>query len=192
MRCFIAIDLDERTRAALGAVIEQIPRRPGVRPCRADRLHITLRFLGDVADGRIADVARVVSDASASVAPFLLRLTELGVFPSPRSARVLWGGVDDPAGGCAAWLAAAERPLADLGFPAESRPFHAHVTLARADGPRGAAALARLLTALPQPATAELRVSRVTLFESRMGPGGSRYVPVHAAELHRASSPLRQ
>jgi 2'-5' RNA ligase len=183
VRCFVAIELDHAVRDALSRLLAAGRRfADGVRWCTAEQLHVTLRFLGDVADGDLKPVCDAVAQASAGRAPFPLRLTGLGCFPSPSRPRVLWAGVDD-GGVCGSWLGAADRRFAELGFAPEERSFHPHVTLARSKSPAGARMLQRALPELPAPREAAMLVRCITLFESRLEPGGARYLPAFTAPL---------
>lgn len=158
---------------------------PDVGWVRGEGLHLTLRFLGQV-DPAVAGAAlAAVRPVAAAVASFDLTLAGLGAFPGGRKApRVLWLGADEGADlltrlatGCSAALAAA-------GLGEDDRPFRGHVTLGRPRGPLGEAGLATWdrwrATEVRLPPFA---VSRVTLFDSRPGPGGAVYTAVESAPL---------
>ena len=184
MRSFVAVELDPAVRAPLVDLLRrQLPRTREVRWCTEQQLHVTLKFLGDVADGQLPAVCDAVRAAARSVEPFALRLSALGFFPSPRSPRVLWCGVEDPAGGCARWLELADPLFEELGFSRETRAFHAHVTLGRSKGPGGGEVMRRVLEQFAVAPTPEMTVEQVVLFESRLTPGGAQYTPQFKARL---------
>ena len=183
MRCFVAVELPDHVLRPLQALLAAAPRGPDVRWCTPDQLHVTLKFLGEVEDDRLPRVQQTVADAAQQVAPFVLRLNALGAFPSPRSPRVLWCGMDDPAGGCARWVSIADPLFESLGFEREQRAFTPHVTLARSRSPRGARLLRGALERLKPPEPIEMPVTHMTLFESRLSPHGAQYTPVHRAPL---------
>jgi 2'-5' RNA ligase len=186
MRCFVAVELDRALRAPLLDLLrQQLPRTRDVRWCTEQQLHVTLKFLGDVADGQLSAVCDAVEGAARSVAPFALHLSGLGCFPSPRSPRVLWCGVEDPAGGCARWLELADPLFEELGFSREARAFHPHVTLGRSKGPGGGEVMRRVLGQLAVPPTPEMTVGQVVLFESRLSPRGAQYTARLTAPLGR-------
>lgn len=184
MRCFVAVELADTLREPLVRLLRhELPATRDVRWCTPQQLHLTLKFLGEVGDNQLRQVSAAVSAAAEQVAPFSLKLGHLGCFPSARSPRVLWVGMEDPGGGCARWLAAAEKLFEPLGFARETRPFQPHVTLGRSRGPKGAELLRRVLA---QPAglpPREMTVREVVLFESRLDPRGARYLPQHRAPL---------
>ncbi len=183
MRSFVAVELSDDCRAPLVRILRALPRQRDVRWCTTDQLHVTLKFLGEVDDARLPPVIDVVERISAAGAPFTIRLGRLGAFPSPRSPRVLWCGLEDPAGGCARWVQAADPLFEALGFPREDRAYTAHITLGRSKGPAGSAALAQALAAAGPVPPLELLVDHVVLFESRLRPSGAEYVPTARARL---------
>ena len=113
-------------------------------------------------------------------------LARAGAFPDLRRPRVLWVGVSDHR---ALMALAADVDLAcgEAGFPSESRPFSAHVTLGRVRRPLGretAAALTRAASGLQ--ATYQVRFEAVDLMQSELAPGGSRYTVVVSLPLGSA------
>jgi 2'-5' RNA ligase len=183
MRCFVAVELSPALRQPLIELLKTLPESRGVRWCTEDQLHVTLKFLGEVRDADLPRVTEVVREVALEVEPFSIRLSGVGGFPSRSSPRVLWVGLDDPAGGCARWVELAEPRFAKLGFEPENRPFTAHVTLGRSKDRDGSAVLRRVLEeARPLPAK-DMQVAHVVLFESRLRPQGALYVPVLTAPL---------
>jgi len=155
---------------------EQLPPGRDVRWCTEDQLHVTLKFLGDVADAQLPDVIAAIQQAAAQVAPFTIRLSGFGGFPTPRSPRVLWCGIEDEARGCARWVEVADPALADLGFAPEERAYTPHITLGRSKGPGGAGVMRGALEQLRLPESGEMLVDEIVLFESRLSPRGAQYL----------------
>ncbi len=179
MRCFVAVELEQAARDALTRLL---------RACRADgrdvtwtapdKLHVTLRFLGEVEDAHLPAVCEIVQRVSASHSPFSIALTALGAFPSTSRPRVLWCGVSDPTRGCAAWAREAEPHFQSLGFAPETRDYHPHVTLGRARSPQGSSTLRRLLETPPEVEPWESFVEEIVLFSSDMDRRGLVYTPL--------------
>jgi 2'-5' RNA ligase len=168
-RAFVAVQLPA---AVLDAVEERTAgvAVPGRRTTR-DQWHLTLQFLGNRAD---VD-ALAAALAGIDVAPDEVRVGGSGAFPRAARGTVLWLGVAEGA----AWL---ER-LADavmtrteaLGHERETRPFRAHLTLARCRPP---ADLRETVAALgDDPVGPAWRVDAVTVFESKTQRDGARYTP---------------
>ena len=186
MRCFVAVELEDALRRPLiGLLHRQLPRTRDVRWCTEQQLHVTLKFLGEVSDGQISAVCDAVTAAAEFVEPFSLRLAGLGCFPSERSPRVLWCGVEDDGDGCARWVELADPLFEELGFSRETRRFHPHVTLGRSKNPAGGDVLRRVLEEVSAPTTPTMTVDEIVLFESRLAPGGAQYTPRFKARLGR-------
>jgi 2'-5' RNA ligase len=174
IRCFVAVLLPERVRAGLAAVCDELRGQTrGLSWVRADNLHLTLRFLGEVEPAMLEPVQDAVTDAAGGVAPFTVSLGGLGGFPPGRAPRVLWASVSTGGEAMVALHGALEAALASRGIPRESRPFHPHVTLARVREPRGAGGLASVLG--PGPPFGEAPVTALHLMRSELDPRGARH-----------------
>lgn len=184
-RLFVALELPEEVRSALvDWRSEVLDGRPGLRLVAPEALHVTLCFLGwwdAEAIGRIASACEPV----AAEIPVWLTLGEPVWLPA-RRPRVLAVELDDSQGRLAAVQSKLSSVLQRGGWYApESRPFFAHVTVARiAKGARAPRAQ------LPAPSALRLRGSTVTLYRSRLGSGGARYEPQATFELGSAAAPI--
>jgi len=184
MRTFMAIELDPALRTPLLELLrEKLPRDRDVRWCHENQLHLTLKFLGEVDEPRVAEVCAAAGQACAALPPFPLKIKDLGVFPAPRNPRVLWCGVMDPTEGCRRWVERADPLLAKLGFEPERRAFTPHITLGRSRSSGGSRVLRKVLETVQLPETAEMLVRQVVVFESRLLPGGAQYTPISTLQL---------
>jgi len=195
IRTFLAVELDEATRARLAEAAAGVDtRRARVRLVSAENLHVTLNFLGDVADPQVPAVCEAARRVAAAAEPFQFAVRGLLAVP-PRGAtlRMLWAGVDDSSGGMAALQAALTAALAELGFGPDRRPFRPHLTLARFKSPpgqRGATADAGAIRAAVADRADEpfgaVAAEAVTVFSSTLGPGGPTYAPLDRCPLGTA------
>src|ERR1035437_1659053 len=156
-RLFVAVPAADEIRAAVGKLMGQVAggpiteRGPGQpRWVRVDDLHLTLRFLGATPDEQQAYIAAALATAAAETAPFRVVLSGGGAFPSAHAPRVLWIGIAEGSDDLTGLVQHLNRELGPLGFPAETRPFTPHLTLARTDGVAGADERARVLTEAAQ------------------------------------------
>lgn len=132
-RTFVALPIPADRRAALAALQREIAGEwPGIRWADPAGLHLTLAFLGDLADDRQAEVGRAVAMAAAGASPFGLEIARVGAFPAPRRPRVVWAGVEGPdLPRLDALQRAVVAELRAIGLaPADPR-FHPHITLGR-------------------------------------------------------------
>jgi RNA 2',3'-cyclic 3'-phosphodiesterase len=173
-RLFIAVDIDEATRAQVSTIATRARELIGPQIkaswVRTDRLHLTLQFLGQV-DERVEQRVRKVLAAPIRSAPFDATFDGLGYFPNRGSPRVLWLGIN---GGL-------EQLRALYAAVGGKESFTPHLTLARFRDRVPRRGLARIegITASAGPS----RIDRVTLYESRLSPAGPTYVPLATAPL---------
>jgi 2'-5' RNA ligase len=146
-----------------------------------DNVHVTLKFLGGVETPRLDSIAAALGAAVRDVKGFEIAVEGLGAFPSRTRARVLWAGIGAGAPQLATVAGRVEQALEPFGFPRETRPFAAHVTLGRVREPR---ASPRLASALEAPAAfGRQPVVRVSLMRSELSPRGARYTELAALPL---------
>ena len=135
LRLFIAVDVSERERERLADAVA--PLKEGLGQGRwtpPENWHVTLKFLGSVwprLGGRVRDAVREVAGAHQA---FTSALARMGAFPSLSRARVLWAGLEDPAGRLTDIARDLDRVLA-RDFRTEARPFAPHLTIARFEPP---------------------------------------------------------
>ncbi len=177
MRAFVAAWPDDATRGRLGAL--ELGRSKNLRLVGPSRWHITLRFLGDVADEDLAPLGDAVLVAAAGVpGPVECRLgPATGWFTGVRVLQLPAAGLE----GLAHAVHDATRPL--VADPAQGEPpFNGHLTLARAKGRLGAAAQAELAGV---PFEARFAVTHVDLVASEPSPSGHVYTTLVRAPLGR-------
>ncbi len=135
MRTFIAIEPPEGWRREVGRLTRALEAHfPGVRWCRPESLHLTLRFLGEIDPGRLEALAEAVRTATAPRAPFRVGMTGIGSFGPRLQPRVIWLGLADSPElmGLAGEV---ERRIEAAGFGPADKPFKPHLTLARVKDP---------------------------------------------------------
>jgi RNA 2',3'-cyclic 3'-phosphodiesterase len=178
IRAFLALELPQGLRDALCGVVEALRAQlPGVRWVDPSGIHLTLRFLGWAAPERLARVQPAVAVASTHCPPLEVAVGGGGLFPERGSPRVIWVGARLPEA-ARTLQAACEAAAVAEGFPAESRPFHPHLTLGRwKDRARR--------PSLPPVDLGTWTVDRLVLYQSRPGPAGSVYTALAEFPLAR-------
>jgi RNA 2',3'-cyclic 3'-phosphodiesterase len=170
MRLFVALPVDEQVRRLLEEATA--PWRSGERGddgwrwTRPQGWHVTLAFLGQVADERAGEVGGVVGAAVAGTGVVRLALADVDHF----GRRVLHVALaDDPPGVVTSLGEAVQQALIDAGFPVKQQEVVPHLTLARArKGARPA------LLDLPVP-DASWTVEQAHVYVSHLHPKGARY-----------------
>lgn len=188
-RIFIAAPLPDAAAAAVAALVDRVRAAgvPGggrdVRWVRLDSLHLTLRFLGPTLDDRIEPALGAVRAAGAEAHPFDVTIGGAGTFPNEARPRALWLGLRAGGSALSDLAATVDRALVAAGWPPETKPFRAHLTLARADGVPAGARIAAHLVDAASALRIECPVDRIGLFESLTGGGPARYAPIELVKL---------
>ena len=187
-RLFCAVELSDEVRARAAEHIASLREKlPDVRASwdRAEKLHVTLKFFGDVEEGRVPALTLAAERAANRVVPFTLTVADAGAFPPHGPPRVLWLGVRDPSNELAQLQQALEDECAAAGFKREERPFHPHLTIARPRTPKGAGQLAALHKDYGF-APIELSVTELVVIRSELNREGSRYTTIshHPLDAH--------
>jgi 2'-5' RNA ligase len=149
-----------------------------VRWVRTDGLHLTVRFLGPTTADRLPGVERAVTATAAGARPLRIRIHGGGGFPRPDRPRTLWLRVAEGEDHLAALAQGLDDHLAAEGWPRETRPFRAHLTLARSDGVRAGPETLRRLVAEAENLDVSWQADELMLMESITGGGPARYEPL--------------
>jgi 2'-5' RNA ligase len=186
-RLFLAIDCDDAARAAIAREQARLRRAldggSAIRWVKPAQMHLTLVFLGRVAEPRVPALVDACAE-SIAYPPFTLVFGGLGAFPARGAPRVLWIGARE--GNSAAERV--QRLVADrveaLGLRTDRRTYHPHLTLGRwRDASRGELARVRALD--DHEPVARIQATEVILYESRLSPAGSSYTALARAKLAR-------
>ncbi|MBI3047050.1 MAG: RNA 2',3'-cyclic phosphodiesterase [Acidobacteria bacterium] len=187
MKLFVAVEIDPAVVDRVAACGEELRRR-SARAARAritwvpsDRLHVTLRFIGEVDEPRAQAIQAALRPALPA-APFDLTIEGVGSFPGQGPPRVLWAGIACGLDALRAIEAEVSARLDRCGIPREPRPYHPHVTLARVREAGGLRA-AQWLEGLGGRQFGRSRVNAITLFQSRPSPQGHVYVALQRTVL---------
>jgi 2'-5' RNA ligase len=188
VRLFVALDVPEPVRASLARLSAQLQKVcPNARWVNLAGVHITLKFIGEVAPDRFEPIREALGDLP-NFAPVKLLFAGLGFFPGARRPRVFWAGVEaDPQLGQLA--AALESKLAPLGIAPETREFRPHLTLARFDSPQGTDALRAAVEALSTPEFGSDTFKEFYLYRSVLKPSGAEYTRLETYPFHREPPP---
>jgi 2'-5' RNA ligase len=154
-----------------------------VKWVRGEAVHLTLKFLGEVADEREPELAAALTSAAAGTRTLSLALGGFGVFPDFQRPRVVWVGIA-PEPGLEILQHRVEQEFAPLGFPTEGRPFRPHVTIGRAARDARPVSFTGLEAALGRVEFAETAVvCALDLMQSTLQSGGPVYHVRHSERL---------
>jgi len=153
---------------------------------RAENLHVTLKFIGNV-DARKLDAIRAALGEVSAGGAVELRFRGVGFFPNEKRPRVLWAGIVASAN-LAPLAAELEARLEKLGIPRETREFAPHLTLARFDPP----GISEKLQSAARENTARefgaVSTGEFHLFESKTRPTGAEYTRLSSFSIAKAEA----
>ncbi len=168
-RLFVAVEPSEQARRWLGevsAAVRQafVERKIAARFVPAENMHLTLRFIGEVAEERVPSIGEALKELSTD--RFEIRFSGLGAFPNEKKSRVLWVGFSEGAEGLKTLAEQVDRCLQGVGIAPEERPYRPHLTLARMK--KGRENTARVIESVSPREGVSSLVREVVLFQSEL------------------------
>lgn len=190
VRSFIAIHLPDDVRAELTSVEEKLKarRHPFVKWVDPESMHLTLKFLGNVAVDSVPQIVDAMSRVAVAHSPFKLEVAGTGAFPNWQRPQVVWVGVGGELDRLNGLQTELESALSPLGYPPESRSFSAHLTLGRLrdratpDERRRFGEFAQRVQLGTGPS---FEVDVIRLMKSQLTPAGPIYSELATAQLGR-------
>lgn len=188
IRSFIAIELSAGLKRYLGDVQEKLKSAgcSSVKWVAVDSIHLTLKFLGNIPEKNVPQIADAIGRACLGQSPFRLTTANLGVFPGIKRPRVLWIAVNGEVERLVKLQQRMDIQLEPLGYEKEKRPFSPHITLARTRDrirPDEQALLGKLTQETVLNGSAGVDVCEISLMKSRLMPGGAIYTKITATQL---------
>lgn len=184
MRLFVALNLPKKERERIRRATKKL--RESDMPVSwtdEDHYHVTLKFLGEVRRERVEEVTKAMHGVAESTKAFTTQFGGFGAFPSVRQPRVIWLGLR-----ATPELRLLKQDLewsyGDIGFKAETRAFHPHVTIGRAGDRDSAGAFRGLDDTLAElQCKGQIKVSSLDLMKSQFSAEGSTYTVLSSARL---------
>ena len=188
LRAFIAVEIPSEIHQAIDTKTAQIQAtlNPAlVRWVPTSNIHLTLKFLGDISPANVEMLAQMLTVEVSQHQAFEIKFGGLGAFPNPKRPRVIWIGIQAPAG-LESLQHGIEAAAATLGYPNEKRPFSPHLTIGRIKQNVGSAGMQKIRNALEETKVGSLGTAQVTsvhLFKSDLKPTGAVYTRLFTASL---------
>jgi RNA 2',3'-cyclic 3'-phosphodiesterase len=191
MRVFVGIDIPPLVRERVSNYANELRKSVhDAKWVRPESLHITLKFIGEVEQARIADIQKALATVGGH--PFEVRFRGVGFFPKATAPRVFWVGIESGPD-LQALATAVNGALAQLVDP-ETEKFKPHLTLARSGSgrPQGSPkdrtkpklhGLAAQVEGREPPDFGTMTASEFHLYESKLSRGGAEYKKVFTFPL---------
>ena len=188
IRSFIAIELPDAIKLELSQLEARLKsgKQPWVKWVDPGSIHLTLKFLGNIAIDRTGEVAGAMEEAARGIPPFHLEVKDLGVFPNLRRVQVAWVGIGGDVDKLGQLQKRLESNLVPLGFTAESRPFTPHLTLARVRdraSPEERQRFGQLIANTGFEAVYAIEVDAISLMRSQLTREGAIYSRISSVKL---------
>ena len=183
MRAFIAIELPQDIRKGLREIQEELKKTDAdVKWVKPENVHLTLKFLGNVADEKIKKIKSLLEEISSGYSKFEASVFKIGAFPKLEYPRVIWVGIDKGCNLLEEIAVRIEDECEHIGFAKEKRAFSAHLTLGRVRTGKNKIALKEKLLSAAVPQQSFI-VDKIILFQSTLTPKGPIYTPLHSSIL---------
>jgi 2'-5' RNA ligase len=188
IRSFIAIELPDPVKASLSSLKDRL--RPAehhyVKWVGPEGIHLTLKFLGNIAKDRVPQIKEAIAQVSQDVSPFQLQISRLGAFPNVQRPQIIWVAITGEVEKLAMLQRGIEQALVPLGFAPESRSFTPHLTLGRlrervSSGERRR--IGELIMATEFESSLAMEVNGISLMRSKLTPSGAIYSRLALIEL---------
>ena len=183
MRAFIAVDLDdpviEKICSTIGVLKSRITE---MRWLKKENLHLTLKFLGNIAESQVESIVAALGPPLRLFSPCTISAKGLGVFPDFRRPKILGVGLS---GDRLVDLAAnVESALVPLGFVPENRVFTPHLTIGRwRESSRPGKNLRQEIASWNDFEFGACAVRQIVLFQSVLKPEGASYRELRTIQL---------
>jgi len=188
IRSFIAIELPGEIKSDLAELGNRLmdAKQPFVKWVDFENVHLTLKFLGNIAVNQITEITGAMREAVRGVSPFRLEILGLGAFPRMEQPRVIWVGISGETDKLLELQRTMDSKLVRLGFARENQSFVPHLTLARVRDNASLSdrkGLGRLLTSTKFESKGYITVNSINLMKSQLTPDGPIYSRLFAVTL---------
>ena len=188
LRAFIAVEIPPEIHQAIEkktAPLRAALNTSLVRWVPSANIHLTLKFLGDTSPTNVEMLTQMLSVEMNQHQSFALEFGGLGVFPQPKRPRVIWIGIQAPAG-LEALQHSIEAAATKMGYPVEKRPFSPHLTIGRVKQNVNSTGIQKIRATLEETQVGSLgntQVTAVHLFKSNLKPTGAVYTRLFSVPL---------
>ena len=179
MRLFVALSISAEVRDSLASLLIQLHRAdPKPRWVNPTNLHVTLKFIGSSPDEQLPNIIDSLGKVGTP-AGIPIDVRSIGFFPNDRRPAVIWAGIEAPPE-LAMLAQRVDQVLTACGISAETRPFAAHLTLARLKESRLSEALRAAIANSKDQLFGRQISTQFHLMESKTKSGGAEYTTLHS------------
>ena len=187
-RAFIALEIPPLIQESIEKQTTRLRLELGndlVRWVPTHNMHLTLKFLGDVASSHMDFIKSMPNQIAETHTGFDLQIGSIGSFPNLKRPRVIWVGIYAPAGLTPLQKSIEERTVR-LGYEKEERPFSPHLTLGRVRQKLTGQEIQKISNTLSTIQLGKIGTARVNslhLYQSDLNSEGSIYTKLFSTSL---------
>jgi 2'-5' RNA ligase len=186
MRTFISIELSDEIKNKIGKLIGKLRETNApVKWVEPKNLHITLKFLGEVPNEEIENLAKLTTKAIGNIKTFSSKFEGTGTFPGGKSPRVIWVGTSEGADKQRELAASLEKALSAAGYKEEKREHKSHITIGRVRERKNLAEALKIVEEAGGQRFGEVLVDHVNIMKSKLSPKGPTYEVIKRIGLSR-------
>lgn len=184
MRVFVALELPSAIKeAAVTIQRELMTSKAAIGWVRAEGMHLTLKFLGEVSPSQLPRIEEALRSAVEGTGPLKISVRGIGVFPNSKNPRVVWLGILPDDDRLLQLQKRIDRALEMTGFPPEERGFRPHLTLGRIKSSCGLDELMKAVTAQDQFLAGDCMLEELHLIQSELRKEGAVYTKLWSVAL---------
>lgn len=175
IRAFICLELSPSLKTRLEKLQLELQKQTITRVSwvKVSNLHLTLRFLGDIAEDKVSHIQTCIEEACEGIKAFALDASQLGAFPNLRRPKVFWVGIKDRSSTLLPMQEHLGQKLIKIGFTPSDHPFSPHLTIGRVKEGLGQEISAKFSQI--EFAQESFLVKEVILMRSDLRPSGAIY-----------------
>jgi 2'-5' RNA ligase len=182
MRAFLGIPITQDVVSKIANVQKRLSTFD-IKFVEKENLHFNLKFFRHIEEEKIDQLKETVKETCEKFERFDINISGLGAFPSKNYIRVIWLGVKDGHNELVALANMIDNALETLGFEKEKQKFIPHLTLGRVRSGRNKEKMKEIVKELENIEIGSMKLDKVVLFQSKLGPNGPVYEDVFSIEL---------
>jgi 2'-5' RNA ligase len=184
MRTFISIEIPEEIKNNIEKLINELKLvLTPIKWVEKKNLHITLKFLGWVADDKLAPIEKCVTECAKGFKPFTLSFAGIGAFPDMKHPRVIWIGTKDGSDKAREIADCIENEASKKGFRGEEREFSPHLTIGRIKEKIDAGAVLKSVSEHENSEFGSFNVEHISIMKSTLRRTGPIYEEIKKVRL---------
>ena len=152
-----------------------------VRWEKKSKLHITLKFFGEVSSEKIDEILAGLNDVIKNYFAFNLSFNKFGIFHYKGKPKIVWAGIEQN-NNLSNLVNDVHQKMSRIGFENEKRKFHPHLTLLRVRGKEKMELINKFKDDDFQ--NIDFTANKISLFESKLLKSGSQYKAIKSFELN--------